>query len=164
RPGTSPSLSVTLICWCCREAVDPFRRRPRDARRPGVAPGHGALPRRPAHDRRRLAGRGGRARRADHAVLRVAPAARARRPRRRAVAAAGRRGARGRPRPRLRPGRAWAAVALASALVVAGHALTFLIAAHTAGVTASPARLLPLALLVLAGAALPNIGGWGPRE
>ncbi|HET8755965.1 MAG TPA: hypothetical protein VFM58_08145, partial [Solirubrobacteraceae bacterium] len=70
--------------------------------------------------------------------------------------------------PRLREvrltGRAWAAVALASALVVAGHALTFVIAARTAGATASPAELLPLALLVLLGAALPNIGGWGPRE
>jgi uncharacterized membrane protein YbhN (UPF0104 family) len=60
--------------------------------------------------------------------------------------------------------RAWPAIALASALVLAGHAATFLIAARTAGVTASPAKLLPLALLVLAGAALPNVGGWGPRE
>jgi glycosyltransferase 2 family protein len=60
--------------------------------------------------------------------------------------------------------RAWPAVALASALVVAGHAVTFLIAARTAGSTAPPSELLPLALLVLLGAALPNIGGWGPRE
>jgi uncharacterized membrane protein YbhN (UPF0104 family) len=60
--------------------------------------------------------------------------------------------------------RAWPAIALASALVVAGHAVTFLIAARTAGATAPPAELLPLALLVLLGAALPNIGGWGPRE
>jgi uncharacterized membrane protein YbhN (UPF0104 family) len=60
--------------------------------------------------------------------------------------------------------RPWPAIALASALVVAGHALTFVIAARTAGATASPAELLPLALLVLLGAALPNIGGWGPRE
>ena len=60
--------------------------------------------------------------------------------------------------------RAWPAVALASALVVAGHAVTFLIAAHTAGVAAPASRLLPLALLVLLAAALPNIGGWGPRE
>jgi uncharacterized membrane protein YbhN (UPF0104 family) len=60
--------------------------------------------------------------------------------------------------------RAWPAVALASALVVAGHAVTFLIAARTAGATAPPAELLPLALLVLLGAALPNVGGWGPRE
>jgi hypothetical protein len=60
--------------------------------------------------------------------------------------------------------RAWPVIALASALVVAGHAVTFLIAARTAGATASPSEMLPLALLVLAGAALPNIGGWGPRE
>ncbi len=60
--------------------------------------------------------------------------------------------------------RAWAAIALASALVVAGHAATFLIAARTAGVTAPVSELLPLTLLVLAAAALPNIGGWGPRE
>ena len=30
--------------------------------------------------------------------------------------------------------------------------------------TAPLSELLPLALLVLAAAALPNIGGWGPRE
>ncbi len=77
---------------------------------------------------------------------------------------------------RLRPGaggswragllarRAWPTVALASALVVAGHAVTFLIAARTAGVTAPASELLPLALLVLLAAALPNVGGWGPRE
>jgi glycosyltransferase 2 family protein len=60
--------------------------------------------------------------------------------------------------------RAWPAVALASALVVAGHAVTFVIAARTAGVTAPPSEMLPLALLVLLAAALPNVGGWGPRE
>ena len=60
--------------------------------------------------------------------------------------------------------RAWPAVALASALVVAGHAVTFVIAAHTAGATASASTLLPLALLVLLAGALPNVGGWGPRE
>ena len=59
---------------------------------------------------------------------------------------------------------AWPAVALASALIVAGHAATFLIAARTAGVTAPPSQMLPLALLVLLAAALPNVGGWGPRE
>ncbi|HEX6023166.1 MAG TPA: lysylphosphatidylglycerol synthase domain-containing protein [Solirubrobacter sp.] len=57
-----------------------------------------------------------------------------------------------------------AAIALASALVVAGHAATFLIAARAAGATAPVADLVPLALLVLAAAALPNVGGWGPRE
>ena len=60
--------------------------------------------------------------------------------------------------------RAWPAIALASALVVAGHAVTFLIAARTAGATAPPSRMLPLALLVLLAGALPNVGGWGPRE
>jgi uncharacterized membrane protein YbhN (UPF0104 family) len=60
--------------------------------------------------------------------------------------------------------RAWPAIALASALVVAGHAVTFLIAARTAGATAPPSRMLPLALLVMLGAALPNVGGWGSRE
>jgi uncharacterized membrane protein YbhN (UPF0104 family) len=60
--------------------------------------------------------------------------------------------------------RAWPVVALTSALVVAGHALTFVVAAHAAGADVPLARLLPLALLVLAAAALPNVGGWGPRE
>jgi glycosyltransferase 2 family protein len=60
--------------------------------------------------------------------------------------------------------RAWPAVALASALVVAGHTVTFMVAAHTAGVTAPMSQMLPLALLVLLAAALPNVGGWGPRE
>jgi hypothetical protein len=63
-----------------------------------------------------------------------------------------------------RPWRAWPAIAVASALVVAGHVATFLIAARTAGVTAPASELLPLALLVLLLAALPNIAGWGPRE
>jgi glycosyltransferase 2 family protein len=60
--------------------------------------------------------------------------------------------------------RAWPAIAFASALVAAGHTLTFLVAAHSVGVSAPASRMLPLALLVLAGAALPNVGGWGPRE
>ena len=60
--------------------------------------------------------------------------------------------------------RAWPAIALASALVVVGHAVTFLIAAQTAGATAPLSQMLPLALLVLVAAALPNVGGWGPRE
>jgi len=68
---------------------------------------------------------------------------------------------------RVRPAlgrRAWLGVALASALVVLGHAVTFLIAARTAGVTAPPSQMLPLALLVMLAMALPSIGGWGPRE
>jgi glycosyltransferase 2 family protein len=60
--------------------------------------------------------------------------------------------------------RAWPAIAFASALVVAGHAITFLIAARSAGITAPPSEMLPLALLVIQAAALPNVGGWGPRE
>jgi glycosyltransferase 2 family protein len=60
--------------------------------------------------------------------------------------------------------RAWPAIVLASTVIVAGHAATFLIAARTAGVTASPTRMLPLALLVLLAMVLPSIGGWGPRE
>jgi len=61
--------------------------------------------------------------------------------------------------------RAWPGIVLASAVVVAGHAVTFLVAARTAGSTASPARMLPLALLVLLAMGLPtNIAGWGPRE
>lgn len=59
---------------------------------------------------------------------------------------------------------AFPAVALASVLVVVGHAATFLIAARTVGVTAPIARLLPLALLALLGMVLPNLAGWGPRE
>jgi hypothetical protein len=64
--------------------------------------------------------------------------------------------------PRVRG--AWPVVVIASALIVAGHVATFVIAAQTAGTTAPASELLPLALIVLLGAALPNIGGWGPRE
>jgi uncharacterized membrane protein YbhN (UPF0104 family) len=60
--------------------------------------------------------------------------------------------------------RAWPRVVLASLVAGAGYAGTFLIAARTAGVTASFARLVPLALLVLLGATLPSLAGWGPRE
>ncbi len=60
--------------------------------------------------------------------------------------------------------RRWPGIALASALVVAGHAITFLIAARAAGVTAPPSRMLPIALLVMLAMVLPSIGGWGPRE
>ena len=60
--------------------------------------------------------------------------------------------------------RAWPAIALASALIVAGHSATFLIAARSAGVGAPLSQMLPLALLVMLAAALPNVGGWGPRE
>ena len=58
----------------------------------------------------------------------------------------------------------WLAIAIASVIVVAGHAVTFLIAARTAGTTASPSRVLPLALIVMLAMVLPSVGGWGPRE
>ncbi len=59
---------------------------------------------------------------------------------------------------------AWPAIVLTSALVVAGHATTFLIAARTAGATASLQVMLPLALIAMTGMVLPSAGGWGPRE
>ncbi|MFK9781002.1 hypothetical protein ACJEM9_24810, partial [Escherichia coli] len=60
--------------------------------------------------------------------------------------------------------RAWFGIALASATVVAAHALTFLTAAWTAETAASAPRLLPIALLAMLAMTLPSIGGWGPRE
>jgi uncharacterized membrane protein YbhN (UPF0104 family) len=60
--------------------------------------------------------------------------------------------------------RAWLGIVLASALGVAGHAATFLLAARTAGTIAPPSRMLPIAMIVIAAMALPSIGGWGPRE
>jgi uncharacterized membrane protein YbhN (UPF0104 family) len=61
--------------------------------------------------------------------------------------------------------RAWPGIVLASTVMVAGHTVTFLVAARTAGSTASPLQLLPLALLVLLAMGLPtNVAGWGPRE
>jgi hypothetical protein len=60
--------------------------------------------------------------------------------------------------------RAWLGIAFASAVVVAGHAVTFLIAARTAGTTEPASRMLPLALLAMLAMVLPSIGGWGPRE
>jgi hypothetical protein len=50
-------------------------------------------------------------------------------------------------------------------VAVVGHALTFLIAARIAGSEASPARLLPLAVLVILAMGVPtSVAGWGPRE
>ena len=60
--------------------------------------------------------------------------------------------------------RALPVIALASAVVVLGHAVTFQVAARTAGVTAPPSRLLPLALLAMLAMVLPSVAGWGPRE
>jgi glycosyltransferase 2 family protein len=61
--------------------------------------------------------------------------------------------------------RAWPVITVTSVIVAAGHALIFLIAAETTGPPTSPARLWPLAMLVLLAMVIPlNIGGWGPRE
>jgi glycosyltransferase 2 family protein len=60
--------------------------------------------------------------------------------------------------------RAWLGIALASALAVGGNVVTFLIAARTAGTTAPPSRMVPLALLVMLAMVLPSVAGWGPRE
>lgn len=59
----------------------------------------------------------------------------------------------------------WPGVVLASAVAVAGHVATYLVAARAVGVTTPLATLLPLAVLVLLAAGLPlNLAGWGPRE
>jgi glycosyltransferase 2 family protein len=61
--------------------------------------------------------------------------------------------------------RHWPAITAASLLALTGHVTTFLVAARTAGVSAMPGQLLPLALLVLVAMAVPaNLAGWGPRE
>jgi glycosyltransferase 2 family protein len=60
--------------------------------------------------------------------------------------------------------RAWPGIVVASTLAVAAFTATFVIAARTAGTTASLSRMVPLALLVLLAMVLPNIAGWGPRE
>lgn len=60
--------------------------------------------------------------------------------------------------------RAWPGIAIASALVLAGHTATFMLAARTAGVNAPAWQMLPIALLVMAAMVLPSVGGWGPRE
>jgi uncharacterized membrane protein YbhN (UPF0104 family) len=60
--------------------------------------------------------------------------------------------------------RAWLGIAVASALVVCGHAATFLIAAQTAGTAGPLSRMIPLTLLVMLVMVVPSVGGWGPRE
>ena len=60
--------------------------------------------------------------------------------------------------------RAWPAIALASIVVVGGHATTFVIAARTAGATTPLSQLFPLALLAMLAMVLPSVAGWGPRE
>jgi uncharacterized membrane protein YbhN (UPF0104 family) len=56
-------------------------------------------------------------------------------------------------------------IVLASAVVVAGHLATFLVAARTAGSLAPLSQLAPLTLLALLAMGVPaNVGGFGPRE
>lgn len=56
-------------------------------------------------------------------------------------------------------------IVLASAVAISGHVATFLVAARTAGSSASVVQMVPLATLVLLAMGVPaNIGGWGPRE
>jgi uncharacterized membrane protein YbhN (UPF0104 family) len=56
-------------------------------------------------------------------------------------------------------------VTAASLLVVAGHVLTFVVAARAVGVRMPVTDLVPVVLLVLLVSALPvNLAGWGPRE
>ena len=73
QPGSSPSPWTTPTCWSCPEQIGhrdepdrvdmgPPRGRRRDVRRPGLAPGHGPVPRRHPHGRRPGAGGGGRPR------------------------------------------------------------------------------------------------------
>lgn len=62
-------------------------------------------------------------------------------------------------------GSAWPGVVAASVVALACNLATYLLAARAVGVTASPATLAPLVLLVFLAAALPtNVAGWGPRE
>jgi len=59
----------------------------------------------------------------------------------------------------------WPQLALASALVVAGHTATFVIAARVAGSTAPLGELLALLMVVQAAMVIPvSVGGWGLRE
>ena len=62
-------------------------------------------------------------------------------------------------------GEVWPQLTLASALVVAGHTATFVIAARMAGCTAPLGELIALLMVIQIAAGIPlNVGGWGPRE
>lgn len=59
----------------------------------------------------------------------------------------------------------WPQLVLLSVLAAGGHVVVYVVAARTAGVDASLATLVPLALVVLVAAAIPlSLAGWGPRE
>jgi uncharacterized membrane protein YbhN (UPF0104 family) len=64
----------------------------------------------------------------------------------------------------LAPG-VWPQLTLASALVVAGHTATFVIAARVAGCTAPLGELIALLMVVQTAMVIPlSVGGWGLRE
>ena len=64
----------------------------------------------------------------------------------------------------LAPG-VWPQLALASVLVVAGHTVTFVIAARVAGCTAPLGELVALLMVVQTAVVIPlSLGGWGLRE
>ena len=56
-------------------------------------------------------------------------------------------------------------VVVASAVVVACHVATFVVATIAVGATATPERLAAAGLIVVLAGSIPlNLGGWGPRE
>jgi uncharacterized membrane protein YbhN (UPF0104 family) len=56
-------------------------------------------------------------------------------------------------------------VVVTSAVVVVGHAITFVVAAHSAGAAVSWLALVPVAVLVLVAMSVPtHVAGWGLRE
>jgi uncharacterized membrane protein YbhN (UPF0104 family) len=56
-------------------------------------------------------------------------------------------------------------VVAASAVVVAAHVATFLVACAAAGIAASPERMTAAAVVAVLASSIPlSIGGWGPRE
>jgi uncharacterized membrane protein YbhN (UPF0104 family) len=60
---------------------------------------------------------------------------------------------------------AWPVLLGLSAIALAGYLVLFLVAARSAGATASTLALLPPLLLALIAMGLPiSVGGWGPRE
>jgi len=59
----------------------------------------------------------------------------------------------------------WPQLTLASALAIAGHTVTFVIAARVAGCTAPLGELVALLMVVQTAAVIPlSVGGWGLRE
>jgi glycosyltransferase 2 family protein len=59
----------------------------------------------------------------------------------------------------------WVGVVGLSAVILAGHLTTFVVAARTAGATVPLSHLLPLTVCALLAMMLPlNLAGWGPRE